>query len=52
MRALIDRGAGWVAAARDRLQLPGGSGRWRWLRWAALGVLLFLLLWYPLGMAV
>ena len=52
MRALIERGAGWAAAARDRLQLPDGGGRWRWLRWAALGAALFLLLWYPAGMAV
>ena len=52
MRALIDRGAGWLTAARGLLHPPGGSGRWRWLRWAVIGALLFLLLWYPVGMAV
>ncbi len=52
MRALIDRSAGWLAVARDRIRLPGRRGSRPWLRRTVIGALLLLLLWYPAGMAV
>ena len=52
MRALIERGAGWLTAARDRARMFEWRGPRPWLRWTLIGVLLLLLLWYPVGMAV
>ena len=52
MRALIDRGAGWLTAARDRIRMHDWRGSRPWLRWTLVGVVLLLLLWYPVGMAV
>lgn len=52
MRALIERGAGLLTTARDRLQMHDWRGSRPWLRWTLIGVLLVLLLWYPVGMAV
>ena len=52
MRALIERGAGWLTTASHRIRMHDWRGSRPWLRWSLVGVLLLLLLWYPLGMAV
>ena len=53
MRALIRRGADWAVTARERLRTGYGGGRARsWLRWLLAGLIVFLALWYPVGMAV
>jgi len=48
VRALIERGTGWLAAARDRARMRDWRG-WRgsrpWLRGTFAAVLLFLALW-------
>ncbi len=52
MRALIERGTGWLATARDRVQMRDWRGSRPWLRWTLIAIVLFLALWYPAGMAV